>query len=468
MNSADQQPEQPPKVESPTAVSSPAEPSSPPMRRRRRWPFVVLAVLAVIGATVVFGLDPLVRHLAVEQARQHGIALSLGEVTVGWASVEIEDFRFSLLGMDGVTGKAEVLAIELDGLTPTGIEARGAQVEIVGTAAALAMDFSEWTKNHPELLRIPAKAEQIDVTWRPDDGAEAWLAIAGASVAPTESGGDFVAQSATVVGLDVGKVGASWKGNLSKIALGFGEAELERAPVTIDVTYASHVPEAVITLRPTPLERLAAPLGVALPVKGVTASGRADLRFSPEPTAGPLHGTLAAKLVGYSPPVPKEIGAFVFGDTTELNTKLSVSEDQQTVELTETSVKHGTFALAGGGAIHRKADQATVSLDLKGHLACTDLAAAAARARLGKELGRLLGGAARFTLKGSVAVGIKIEASTHDLAAAKLTRSIGVGCGLKSMADLGLPEIPDLKDLPELKDLPKLPGLPELPRLEAE
>jgi hypothetical protein len=112
----------------------------------------------------------------------------------------------------------------------------------------------------------------------------------------------------------------------------------------------------------------------------------------------------------------------------------------------------------------------TIDPDLRA-LPCDALAGAAAETQLGqllgKTLGKLAGRAAKDLVGGSVAVRVKIEADSRDLPNAKVTRTIGVGCGLKPLKlDIDLSKLPPLPSgLPPFPSgLPPLPsGLPPLP-----
>src|SRR5690606_28042914 len=125
------------------------------------------------------------------------------------------------------------------------------------------------------------------------------------------------------------------------------------------------------------------------------------------------------------------------------------------------AVKHGALELAGRGRVVRVGDHAEALIELDGQLACTAVAAAAARSRLGEGLGGLVAEAARRTLDGSVAVGVTIEADSRRLAEAEIARRVGLGCGLKLLKDW--PQLPGIEDLPALDKLPKLEDLPGLP-----
>src|SRR5690606_24932783 len=112
----------------------------------------------------------------------------------------------------------------------------------------------------------------------------------------------------------------------------------------------------------------------------------------------------------------------------------------------------------------RHPDHAKIDLDLRGNLPCDSLAGAAAESELGKVLGKTLGKmagqAAKKVIGGSVAVRVRIDADTRDLPGAKVTPSIGIGCGLKQLKiDIELPKLPPLPS-----GIPALPsGFPPPP-----
>lgn len=470
-----------PALDEPVPAGDPLAPSKPRKRPLLRARFVIIGLLLIGVAVYLLQNAPRWIHdKTIAEARIRGIELTLGSVDLDWDRVQLKHFEFSLIGVPGVRGRVELLQVDLDELTPTRVGARGVRLDVEGSAAALAMTISEWTKTYPTLLLIPAKASAVDVRWRPQPGEPEWLSIENAVIEPTINGGTLsaskvqvfdleigfddatikknpsgasvTASQVSVAGVELGNVGTSWSGDLSHIQLGFGEQDLAHAPVTIDVAYAQPEPKATILLRPTPLERLAAPLGVALPIEGVTASGTAELRFGQDPTQGAITGQLQGTFEGYAPPVPKEVSSFVFGETTYLRTDLRISDDRKVVELSNTRAEHGAIKLTGAGRIDRHPTHAAIELEMKGSLRCTDLADAAARAQVGGVVGGLLGSAARLAVRGSVAVKLKIEADTRNLAAAKLHKTIGIGCGLKSLGELPIPKLPN--ELPKLPDLP--------------
>jgi hypothetical protein len=443
----------------PEAAPRPDAAAAAGRRKRRRLGWLLLPV--ALALALVAAYRPLVRYYTLKLAREHGVVLTLGEVDVGWQRVTLTGSGFELIGVEGLVGRAESVTVRLDGTAPTGLEGDGIALELEGSAGHFALSVSEWSKRYPRLLQLPARGTRIDVEWRPQAGATPWLRIQDAVVEPIEgaafAGGSLTASAATVVGIDVGRVGASWQGAISQVALGFGVEDLERAPVHLLIEQQPDASaEARISLRPTRLETLAAAFGVKTPLEGVSAHGEVILRFAGDPLSAPVSGTLEVTLEGYRPPVPRELGAFVFGDKTEVRSLLDIAADRRTVLLRELAVRHGRFELAGEGKIERHPTHATFNADLKGRLRCVDVADAAARARLGERLGKLVGRALRIPLRGSVAVRLQIEADSRDLPHAKVESTVGVGCGLKSLGGMigELPALPRI-ELPEL-DLPGL------------
>jgi len=420
---------------------------------------VLLAGLAVVGWLALPGYA---RRQAVERARQHGVVLELGSVELGWSEIAIVDFRFTLVGAPGISGKVGRMVVSLDGFEPTRFDVRGVELAIEGSATSLALAFGEWSKNYPRLYRYPVEVDRVDLLWRSERAADPWLRITGATIAPLGGGARFVAERAEVLGIDVGRVGASWRGDDTEVSIGFGTAALDAAPVKMTVRHALKQPEVDIVLKRTALQKLAGPLGVALPIQGVSASASARLRFAEGPTRGAVDGKLEASFEGYAPPVPPQLRGFVFGTKTAVSTVVEVSADRRTTILRETKLKHGAMELDGEGTIVREDDHARISMRLEGQLSCKALTDAAARTQLGNELGGILGKFAARLVRGSVALELGIDADTRDLAAAKLSKKVGIGCGLEAIP-IALPQLP-----PALRDklpsgLPKLPEIPTLP-----
>jgi hypothetical protein len=341
--------------------------------------------------------------------------------------------------------------VHLTGLEPERIELSGVYLQLEGSVAALALELTEWSKDFPRVYSLPLGATGMNIAWRSAPGQSPWLVMEGGRVLHTDDGGSFQADRAMVSGASLGTVGAQWKADQSTVALGLGRPDLEKAPVRVRIQHTQARPSADITLVPTDITELADPFGVKIPLQSVIASGGAHLEFQPEQGQDLITGTLQIQLKGFVPPHPVELDGFIFGDVTTFSSKFVISKDRRVVTLQDVEVTAAKFKLKGTGSITRMSDHAQIQLDLHGSLPCAALAGAVAESRLGQLLGQLAGqlagSAARQWTIGSVAISVRIDADSRDLAGARVDRRIGVGCGLRPI------EIPGL-------DLSKLPALP--------
>jgi hypothetical protein len=257
--------------------------------------------------------------------------------------------------------------------------------------------------------------------------------------------------------------------------MGFGTPDFKSAPISLAVAYAATPPTATITLVPTDLARLAGPLGIPLPVSGVTASGRVDLVFRKGLETGPISGRLDARLDGFVPPHPVELDGFLFGNTTTFSTGLEVSADRRFIDLKNSRVRAGAFDLSGSGRIERRDAYAVIGMNLTGYLPCAAVAQSAAAAHVGTFLAEIVGTAARHVVEGSVSVRVRISADSRNLGAANVERTVGVGCGLSPLKDLdpkllarlpkSLTDMANALPIPDFerampKDIGKLPTIP--------
>jgi hypothetical protein len=428
-----------------------------------------MALVVVAGILMWRALPGLVEREVLRRARDQGVELTFGSLDFGWNWAELRDVKAKLSGVAGVTLAIERLDADLDGTKLTRVELTGVELDASGSLPTLALDLGAWAKHYPRAFALPLNALRVTARFRPDPDAPAWLELRNGSLASTSGGSIVAADHVLVAGADVGRVGASWVPKATSVVVGLGESDLSRAPLRMNVDLAGPKPKVGFELALTPLERLAAPFAVPLPIHGASASAQAGFEFASTSSTVPERGAVHAELHGFVPPHPAELEGFVFGDTTVVETNLAFAPDGKSVTLSETRLTAGKFVLAGGGHVVRAPDAATIDLDLRGALPCAALASAAAESRVGRLLGRApgsrAGSVARQVVGGSVGVRVQLAASTKNLAAAKLQRSIGIGCGLKPLsledvARLGETLLPS--DLSELADdvhklTPKLP-----------
>ncbi|MET0795148.1 MAG: hypothetical protein ABW061_26755, partial [Polyangiaceae bacterium] len=468
----------------------------------KRW----LLILAVVGALLLGSagllllvvLPRYVEGKVLSTAEAQGVTLKADDIAFGWGWVQLTQVTVSLDHVRSVQMQVGRIDVALDGFTPLSIGLSNVDGVVTGSLTNVGLELGEWTKAHPSAYALPLSANNVHVRFLEPAGTPPWLEVSSGELTRTATGGVFAAQHASFLGVDLGKVGAGFAREGSTIALGYGESDLARAPFRVEVALGGKVPTATFTLAPTAAERLAKPLGVPLPIPGVIVSSQTTIAFAEGAAAGAISGTTNVTLKGYVPPHPFELDGFIFGDTTTFDSKFALPATRDRVTLSESRLKAGKFELHGAGLLTRGSDHSEASIDLKGELPCSALASVEAESRLAK----ILGGQSALTAKagklaekligGSVAIGLSAHIDTRNVLAAKVERTIGVGCGIRPLtlaelaklvplpADISellqnLPALPtDLSKLPALpaglpplpSGLPALPaGLPQLPNL---
>lgn len=444
----------------------------------KRW-LLVLGIVALLGLGAVgigllVVLPRVVEAKVLAAAEEAGVTLEPDDIAFGWGWVQITQSKVTLDRVRSISMQVGRIDVALDGLRPTSIELTNVDAQVVGSITNVGLELSEWTKAHPGAYSLPLNTKNAHARFIEEAGSGAWLEVSGGTLTRTATGGVFSAEHTVFLGVDLGKVGAGFAREGSAIALGFGEADFSKAPLRVEISPALATPSATFTLSPIAAERLAKPLGIALPVPGVIVSAETTLTFPRGGLAGLVNGTTNITLKGYVPPHPFELDGFIFGDTTSFNATFTMPPIRDRIVLTDAHVKTGTFELRGTGLLARGTDHSQVTLDMHGELPCNALAAVEAESRLSKILGADLGAEggkiAQKLVAGSVAIGLKVTADTRNLAAAKIERTIGIGCGLHplSLAELGklFPLPADLNSF--VQSLPALPaGLGQLPALPA-
>jgi len=444
----------------------------------KRW----LLVSAIFGALVLGGatigllvlLPRYVESKVLSSAEAQGVSLKPESISFGWGWVQLTQVKVNLDKVRTVEMQVGRIDVALDGLTPLSIDLTNVDGLVIGSITNVGLEVSEWTKTHPGAYSLPLSAKNVHVRFVEPAGTPPWLEVSGGELTRTKSGGVFAAQHTKFIGVDFGTVGAGFAREASSIALGFGEADLSRAPFRVEVSPNGATPTAHFVLAPTPAERLAKPLGLGLSVTGVVVSSETTIAFASGAAEGSISGVSSVTLKGYVPPHPFELDGFIFGDTTSFDTKFTLPKTRDRITLSESRLKAGKFELKGDGLVSRGSDHSEATLNLNGELPCSALAGVEAESRLAKLLGGALAGKAgklaEKLVNGSVHVGLKLSADTRQLSAAHIERTIGVGCGLHplSLAELGklLPaDVTELlKNLPALpSDLSNLPGLSGLP-----
>jgi ADP-dependent NAD(P)H-hydrate dehydratase / NAD(P)H-hydrate epimerase len=454
---------------------------------------IALGIVVLGAAFVVLGLQVYlpryVHDRVVAEARARGIDLTPGQIRFGWQWVQLTGARARLIGAPGLEAKLGLLDFALTDWKPGVVQATDVSLGVSGSLPRVLLELGEWSKNNPRAYELPLVASGVSLSVADAAAAAPWLELEGGLLTRTVVGSIFAAQSCKLSGYELGKVAAGYSSSGGNVTIGFGDQSAQAAPLRLDASTDETGGKMSLVLTPTKLSLLAQGLGIPLPLPTVVASGRVDLSFTPSLTASDVKGRLSGSLQGFIPPHPPELDGFVFGDTTTLDTDLSVDAARSRVTLTNTKVVAGRFELLGGGKITREGTVATAEVELKGALPCDALAGAAAESRLGQLLGRASGRQGRRTalslVRGTVSVNVSLQARSDDPQGAKVGRSIGVGCGLKPLTlseliqltpqaddlaaiggevgkkleslgrDLGLPQAP--AGLPVLPTFPRLP-----------
>lgn len=416
----------------------------------------VVAVLA-LGATLAF--EPLLRRQVVSEARKRGVELTLGDVQFHFTSVSIDHATFRLIGSPALSGKLAHADVALSGLKPKSVTAHGLDLRVHGAPETVVLGLTDWFNRHASNFELPFSASHVTLEW--SSGESTWFQLSGGAITPAPAGFALHATRASVAGIGLGAMDVGLDTKKSELHATLGSADSRSSPVRAVMAYAGEHPSADIQLKPVDVSRLGEILGVQLPLAGVHASGTAHASVDRNKPSSPVIGTAHLELIGFVPPHPQELDGIVFGDKTFITTRFELTSDRQRLVLRNVRLAAGAFRLGGTGLVTREARRAHIQLKLSGRLACTAVAGSAARSRLGNVVGAWLQHAAARALTGSVRVVVRIDAYTDHLAAAKVLRTISVGCGLKPLKAPAI-QFPNF-DLRKLGTWPALPQ-PSSPR----
>jgi hypothetical protein len=210
----------------------------------------------------------------------------------------------------------------------------------------------------------------------------------------------------------------------------------------------------------------------------LTGQANFDLPFGLNPKQPKGHFKFTFQ--GLNFPVPREVAGLVYDTSPEVEGDVEINRTFNRFKIQNLTFATGRLRMKGNATVQREGTATHWLSSLRGPLPCEAIAAAAAKIHLqglplGPELASAAGRIGKKAIKGSVDILVALDAHSTDLAAAKIVKTIGVGCGLQPLPLLGAARNL-LRDLPQLslgsgsiadviKDLPALPELPPLPKL---
>src|SRR5262249_41707675 len=151
-------------------------------------------------------VPPLMRGKVVDRARELGVELTFEGLSFWWFTASLEGVRWKLVGVPGIDGQARTIDVSLANFEPRRIEATETHLDVVRSAADLALAVGEWTKNHPGAYKVPVSAHSLTISWRPSAQEKPWLTTTDGAMSATATGATFAASHAVVSGVDVGNV----------------------------------------------------------------------------------------------------------------------------------------------------------------------------------------------------------------------------------------------------------------------
>lgn len=447
-----------------------------------RWVLVALLALGVVVGVgviaVVVVLPKVVYSRVQEEARAAGIEIQACEgfefKREGFQVIHVTLSRcqFSSALPMQPSGSVEKVDVDLKGNAPVRVTVVRPDVRVSGEQRFVALQSE---------IRPPSQADILlqggRVTWLRAEGTAPVAELTNVQrLASADPWSGDLAFGADIVGQFV--FGKELSLNLQQRANSNNALRLKVDPVAFAGTLN-------VELEALPMSVLSGVVFHNVPPELLTVqvAGNAgfDLTFGLNPKQP--KGRFKFTFQGLNFPVPQEVAGLIYDTSPEIEGDVQINRTFSDFKVENLKFSTGSLLMKGTATVDRDGLQTRWRATLKGPLPCDAIAAAAANIHLkglplGTELARAAAGISKQALKGSVQIFVALDAHSSDLAAAKLIKTIGVGCGLKPLPLVGvaqellgdLPEISlnpasvgDLiKDLPSLTNLPKLPQLPSL------
>ena len=407
-----------------------------------RVALIVASVLVVVVAAGALSFSAVLGYVVREGARRLGVELEIDSARVerftSWRSADIslQGIRASLQGVKGVMLRADTMKFSCASGDPTlrGAESEAASVVVEGAVTEVLPQVARWAEAHPTLLRIRASGSDLRVLWRTEPTSAPWLTLSRGRLSSSGKSSHFTAVARATAGVVPFNITADAKRDPPEIiTVTLSRDGTSGAIAAMTLRPNEKPPTADITLHAMRLDTLG-PSFVGLPVSSAVLSLSASLTLGDRSGVPTVDGHGEVRLAGYVPPHPKEIDSLVAGKDTSATFALHAPSSPPRLDLTQLVVHAGRLELKGNGTVLEEGDHATAKLTVSGPIPCRDLAGAVAHEDLGGLLGKLAGELARQAVDGNATVTVTVTADSRNLAAAKLTQNVGLGCHLSAPA----------------------------------
>lgn len=383
-------------------------------------------------------------------------------------------------------GTLEQLDVDLKDEVPTRIVALGADVKLVGEAKILELYGELGSRGDTEIF-----AQRIRVSWVSSADAPPRLVINDL----TRLAADEPWRGELLIGEDLGGRFSFGK----ELTLDLAQRGNAANTLHLSADLARFSATGNVDLAGLPVTALVGVLFHNVPAELLTVQLRGNARFDLPFGLNPKQpkGHFKFTFDGLTFPVPREVAGLVYDTSPEIEGDVTLNRTFSKFKVDNLSFVTGSLRMKGTANVERTGLDTHWRTTLRGPLPCEAIARAAAKIHLsglplGTELAQAAARISKQAIKGSVEIIVGLDAVSQDLAAAKLVKTIGVGCGLKPLPLVGaaadlLKELPTpqlggsglggsglggsglagsveelLKELPSLSNLPQLPKLPGL------
>lgn len=418
-----------------------------------------VAGLAAAGVAGLIGfqswLPGYVMSKVQEAAAQFGVELSQCELTyertgLTVTKVTLERCKVEVPAPTSASGTIGHLEVWLKEEKPERVLLSGADISVTGTP-----DLEQWKGHLEGGETIAVTGQRNRIAWVTDPGRPPALAIS--DLQRLSENEDWTGTLVLAEILD-GSVRFGDKAHV--------ELRLRSMPansLVADIDPAKSVGHVQLELASVPFLLFSGIIFSNVPseLATTTASGSLKLDIPYGLNPGQPKGSFDFTLAGLNFPVPRELAGLVYDTSPHLWGNLTSNRTYTKFEAPKVQFETGALRMKGKGTVERDGVQTRWQATMQGPLPCDAIVSAAARVHLqgtplGKELGDAAAKISRKALKGSVNIMVALDAESTDLAAAKLVKSVGIGCGLQPFPVPNLGDLPAvlLKDLPQLADLP--------------